>query len=110
MATSMRVETMTFDINGETWKINEVSHIGDDITTLGETEYHTRTIRLLDWVDKTTKLRTLKHELAHVWMWEYGHNQHEEDKTFTYEDVCEIIACSNDFVNRIIEKYFKGGN
>ena len=112
MATSMKVDInlTNFSLNGETWNIIEVPNIGDDVTTIGETEYHTRTIKLLEWVDKTTKIRTLKHELAHVWMWEYGHNQHGEDKTFTNEDVCEIIACSNDFINEVIEKYFKGGN
>jgi len=110
MAASMKVDTTTFELNGETWTIIQVPSIGDDLTTIGETEYHTRTIRLLDWVDKTTRRRTLKHELAHVWMWEYGHNQHGESKTFDNEDVCEIIACSNDFINEVIEKYFKGGN
>lgn len=110
MATSMSLDTMTFSLNGETWTIIQVPSIGDEITTIGETEYHTRTIRLLDWVDKTTRIRTLKHELAHVWMWEYGHNPHGEDKTFTNEDVCEIIACSNDFINEVIGKYFGGGN
>lgn len=109
MAASMKVDATTFDLNDETWTIIQVPSIGDDITTVGETEYQTRTIRLLDWIDDTTKKRTLKHELAHVWMWEYGHNQHDEGKTFDNEDVCEIIACSNNFINEIIEKYFKGG-
>nr|DAY48204.1 MAG TPA: SprT-like domain-containing protein Spartan/DNA Complex repair, protease, DNA BINDING [Caudoviricetes sp.] len=108
MATSMSLDTTTFSLNGETWTIIQVPSIGDEISTIGETEYHTRTIRLLDWVDRSTKIRTLKHELAHVWMWEYGHNQHERE--FKAEDVCEIIACSNDFINEIVEKYFKGGN
>lgn len=96
-----------FDINGETWKIIQVPSIGDEITTIGETEYHTRIIRLLDWVDRTTQIRTLKHELTHVWLWEYGHNQQE--KEFNHEDVCEIVASSNDFINDIIQNYFKGG-
>lgn len=96
-----------FDINGETWKIIQVPQITDEITIIGETEYHTRTIRLLDWVDRTTRIRTLKHELTHVWLWEYGHNQQE--KEFNHEDVCEIVASSNDFINTIVTDYFKGG-
>lgn len=48
-------------------------------------------------------IRTLKHELVHVWLWEYGHNQHE--KEFNSEDVCEIVASSNDFVNEVVEQY-----
>ena len=110
MATSMKVDVMTFELNGETWNIVQVPTIGDEVTNLGLTDYTKRVIQLLDWVDETTRIRTLKHELAHVWMWEYGHSQHGEDKTFTNEDVCEIIACSNDFINEIIQKYFKGGN
>lgn len=96
-----------FDINGEVWEIVQLPQISEDVSTVGETQYHTRTITLLDWVDKTTKMRTLKHELAHVWLWEYGHNQQE--KEFNHEDVCEIIASSNDFINTIISDYFKGG-
>ncbi len=49
--------------------------------------------------------RTLKHELTHVWLYEYGHNQHEENKTYGYEDICEIVASSNDFINEIANKY-----
>ena len=58
MATSMSLDTTTFSLNGETWTIIQVPSIGDEVTTIGETEYHTRTIRLLDWVDKTTRIRT----------------------------------------------------
>lgn len=94
-----------FEINGESWKIIELSQIGDEVTTLGETEYHTRTIALLEWVDKTTKIRTLRHELCHVWLWEYGHNQQE--KEFNHEDVCEIVASSSDFINKVVLEYFK---
>lgn len=107
MATSMRVDMMTFELNGETWNIIQVPTIGDEVTNLGLTDYTKRVIKLLDWVDETTRIRTLKHELAHVWMWEYGHSQHSDDKTFSNEDVCEIIACSNDFINEIMQKYLK---
>ena len=50
-------------------------------------------------------VKTLKHELTHVWLYEYGHNQHE--KEFNFEDICEIVASSNDFINEIIEKLKK---
>ena len=39
-------------------------------------------------------------------MYEYGHNQND-DKTFTYEDVCEVVASINDFINEIVSKYSK---
>lgn len=30
-----------------------------------------------------------------------------DDKTFSYEDVCEIVASSNDFINEIIKEYVR---
>lgn len=54
--------------------------------------------------DQANIIRTLKHELTHVWLYEYGHNQND-DKTFTYEDVCEVVASSNDFINEIVDQY-----
>lgn len=48
-------------------------------------------------------VKTLKHELTHVWLYEYGHNQ--EEKEFNNEDVCEIVASSNDFINEIVNQY-----
>ena len=54
--------------------------------------------------DKANIIKTLKHELTHVWLYEYGHNQNE-DKTFSYEDVCEVVASSNDFINEIVRQY-----
>jgi len=48
-------------------------------------------------------IKTLKHELSNVWLYEYGHNQ--EEKEFNCEDICEIVASSNDFINEIVERY-----
>lgn len=70
--------------------------------TLGVTIYRTQTIMLLK--DQANIIKTLKHELTHVWLYEYGHNQND-DKTFGYEDVCEIVASSNDFVNETVKQF-----
>ena len=48
-------------------------------------------------------IKTLKHELTHVWLYEYGHNQ--DEKEFNNEDVCEIVASSNNFINEVIQQY-----
>ena len=56
--------------------------------------------------DKNKLVDKLKHELTHVWLYEYGHNQND-DKTFSYEDVCEVVASSNDFINEIIKEYVR---
>ena len=48
---------------------------------------------------------TLKHELMHVWLYENGHTNQNEDEVFNYEDVCELVALSNDSINRIVKLY-----
>ena len=98
---------MEFKINGTKWTIEEVDEatMNNEMKadgTLGVTIYRTQTIMLLK--DQANIIKTLKHELTHVWLYEYGHNQNDE-KTFTYEDVCEIVASSNDLVNKIVEQF-----
>lgn len=99
---------MKFKINNTEWTIEEVdeaaikNEMENNDETLGVTLYKTQTIMLLK--DQANIIKTLKHELTHVWLYEYGHNQND-DKTFTYEDVCEVVASSNDFINEIIKQY-----
>ena len=99
---------MEFEINGAKWIIEEVddavmnNEMKNDYT-LGVTIYKEQKILLVK--SNANILRTLIHELTHVWLYEFGHNQHEDN--FTYEDVCEIVACSNNFINEIVEKYKK---
>lgn len=101
---------MVFEINNSKWLIKEISQeemqysMGEEGKyTHGITIYSENTI----YINETSpeKERTLKHELTHVWLYMYGHNQ--QDKEFNYEDVCEIVACSNDFINYVIGKYRK---
>lgn len=97
---------MKFKINNTEWEIKVVDEatINNEMKqddTLGVTIYKTQEILLLENQANITK--TLKHELMHVWLYEYGHNQSE--KEFNCEDICEIIASSNDFVNEIVELY-----
>lgn len=96
-----------FKINNTEWSIEEVDEatINNEMKadgTLGVTIYKTQKIMLLK--DQANIIKTLKHELTHVWLYEYGHNQND-DKIFSYEDVCEIVASSNDFINEIVEQY-----
>lgn len=100
---------MKFKINNTEWTIEEVDEatINNEMKsdgTLGVTIYRTQTIMLLK--DQANIIKTLKHELTHVWLYEYGHNQND-DKTFSYEDVCEVVASSNDFINEIVQAYLK---
>ena len=96
---------MKFKVNGNIWTIRELSKekmILKD--SLGETNYETQEIHLLDTCK--SKRNTLKHELCHVWLWEYSHVQNDNDR-FHFEQVCQIVANSNDFINNIVDKYFK---
>lgn len=98
---------MKFKINNTEWTIEEVDEatINNEMKadgTLGVTIYKTQKVMLLK--DQANIIKTLKHELTHVWLYEYGHNQND-DKTFTYEDVCEVVASSNDFINETIKQY-----
>ena len=102
-----RREIMKFKINNTEWTIEEVDEatINNEMKsdgTLGVTIYKTQTIMLLK--DQANITKTLKHELTHVWLYEYGHNQND-DKTFSYEDVCEVVASSNDFINEKVKQY-----
>ena len=98
---------MKFTINNSEWTIEEVGK--DKMTcegsewTLGLTVYLEQKILLLK--EQPNMERTLKHELAHVWLYEYGHNQHNENKKYDCEDVCEIVASSNNFVNEVVNQY-----
>lgn len=98
---------MKFKINNTEWTIEEVEK--DKMTcessewTQGLTIYLEQKILLLKGQPNIE--RTLKHELTHVWLYEYGHNQHNENKKYDYEDVCGIVACSNDFINEVVEQY-----
>lgn len=100
---------MKFKINNTEWTIEEVDEatINNEMKndgTLGVTIYKTQKVMLLK--NQANIIKTLKHELTHVWLFEYGHNQNDE-KTFSYEDVCEIVASSNDFINEIIKEYLE---
>ena len=98
---------MKFKINNTEWTIEEVDEatINNEMKSdgiLGLTIYKTQTIMLLK--DQANIIKTLKHELTHVWLYEYGHNQND-NKTFTYEDVCEIVASLHDFISEVVEQY-----
>lgn len=97
----------TFEINGAKWEIREVanSELNDKegYYTHGLTAYKEDII----YINETSpeKIRTLKHELTHCWLYMYGHNQ--DEKEFNNEDVCEIVASINDFINEVVNKYEK---
>ena len=55
-------------------------------------------------------LLTLKHELMHIWLYENGHTNQTKDEIFDYENVCELVALSNNSINRIVNEYLSNKN
>lgn len=100
---------MDFYINNTKWIIELVNEdrINNEMkndSTLGVTIYASQKILLLD--NQANIIKTLKHELTHVWLYEYGHAQND-NTTYDYEDICEIVASSNNFINEVVEKFEK---
>lgn len=98
---------MKFEINGSEWKIEEIEDYemrtkAQDDCTMALTVYMEATIYLAR--HQSNIIKTLKHELTHVWLYEYGHGQSEK-KPYYHEEICEIVACSNAFINEIVKRY-----
>lgn len=104
MLVNMSDEIMNFVINNTKYSIYELDEIDEENTSVGLSDYQFKFI-VIKKLDFDFMVRTLKHELTHIWLWEYGHNQADDNKTFNNEDICEIVACSNDFINSVVERY-----
>ena len=103
---------MEFEINKERWAIievdndrmNEIENNNDkEVYIHGTTRYNENAI----YINESTpvKRRTLIHELTHLYMYVYGHNQ---ERKFNNEEICEISASSHDIIHELVESYFKG--
>lgn len=95
-----------FEINNTKYEVFITDKIEnkDDETIIGETNYEKQTIHIKRG-KPSVMLRTFRHEIVHVWLYEYGHYQHE--KEFSNEDVCEIVACSYDYVSKLVDRWDK---
>lgn len=106
---------MDFTINNHRWIVYEVDSqllnelvkkaIGDNVVcSFGITKYDGQSIYINEEMCKDQKIRTLKHELMHAYIWEMGmYNV----PTFNDEMVCDLVASSNDFINEVVERYIK---
>lgn len=83
-----------------------MAKIDGKATYVGQTDYDTRRI-YIEENSYDEEIITLKHELVHVWLFEMGYKYQDEKICFSVEDVCEIVAYSNDFINRITGKYIE---
>lgn len=97
-------EICNFNINNKTYTIYDVDKIEGKKSYVGQSQYDEGNI----FIEKGTEeqmLITLKHELMHVWLYENGHKNQDGDEIFSYEDLCEYAALSNDSINRITQEY-----
>ena len=97
-------EICTFKINGKVYTIYEVDKIEGKDSYVGESNYDEGKIYIENNI-KEQMMITLKHELMHVWLYENGHKNQDGTEVFSYEDLCELSALSNDSINRIVEWY-----
>ena len=104
---------MEFKANNDLWKIieQEKQILIDKYNseneepcqyTFGVTIYPTHEI----WINKEMcleqKIKTLKHELTHCYIWEFGlYNV----PNFNEEMVCDVVSSINDFINEVVDKY-----
>ena len=104
---------MEFVINNDKWKIEEKSK--EELKELYEKEMEEKayyvfgvTIRsehiiyLNADMCEGQKIKTLKHELTHCYIWENGLYNVEY---VSEEVICDLVACSNDFINEVVEQY-----
>lgn len=102
-------EICQFVINKHIYTIYDVDKITGKENYVGRSHYEEKTI----YIEKGNfkdMLLTLKHELMHVWLYENGHTNQNGDEIFDYEDMCELVALSNNSINRIVNEYLSNKN
>lgn len=97
-----------FFINNKKYSIYNVDKIEGKNSYVGQSQYEERLIYIEKGTEKQM-LITLKHELMHVWLYENGHKNQNNDEIFGYEEVCELVALSNNSINRIVNLYLEKG-
>lgn len=100
-ATYKIIEVSQNDLINE-WKENHKDDSDSEIYVYGHTDYRNHTIKICKELCAEEKIRTLKHELCHCWMWNTANSNQEE---YNEEHICEIVAASNDFINEVIDEY-----
>lgn len=106
---------MEFKINNDKWKIEErtAKELLDLYSTqkgpdenvcyiFGMMNKADHAIYINKEICKDQKIKTLKHELTHCYIWNYGLYNVPH---FTEEMVCDLVSSINDFINDIVEKY-----
>lgn len=93
-----------FIVNNRIYTIYDVDKIDGKNSYVGRSDYIDTDIYIENGTFEQM-LITLKHELMHVWLYENGHKNQDGKEVFGYEDVCELVALSNNSINRIVKEY-----
>ena len=99
-------EICKFIINNKIYTIYNINKIEGKNAYVGRSDYKAGEIYIEYGTPKQMML-TLKHELMHVWLYENGHKNQDGQEIFDYEELCELVALSNNSINRIVDLYIK---
>lgn len=97
-------EICKFMINNKIYTIYDVDRIEGKKSYVGSSNYDSNEI-FIENGNSNQMLLTLKHELMHVWLYENGFKNQIKDKVFDYEELCELVALSNNSINNVVEVY-----
>ena len=106
---------MNFIMNRDEWiielktaeemkKLYEIQKYPDEdvFFVFGLTNKAEHIIYINSEINQKQQIKTLKHELTHCYIWEAGlYNV----PNFNEEMVCDLVACSNDFVNEMVKQF-----
>lgn len=104
-----------FRINEDEWEIIQVDkdkirnrlnkdNEEDAIFVFGLTIFSEHKIWINEDVCTEQKIKTLKHELTHCYIWSYGLGSVPH---YTEEMVCDIVSASINIINDIVKEYIK---
>lgn len=111
----MSKKTMKFKINGNTWKVSikpmeELANLWNEMwkennrIIFGCTIKHSQEIWIAEELCREQKIKNFIHEITHCWLWTYGHYFYDN---INEECVCEIVANSQEFIEKTKEQFIK---
>lgn len=85
----------------------------DDVRVNGLIDYMTSTIYLDKDIDGVLLVKTLRHELSHIYLWETG----QQDRVYNEEELCDVMStaaplickATDDIMLRLKEGLYKKG-
>ena len=87
--------------------------VNEEMRISGVTEYTTSTVYIDKDLDGFILVKTLRHELMHIYLWETG----QQDRVYNEEEVCDVMSVAgpvickavDDIMLRLKEGLYKNG-